>query len=197
MEGWQAVWNARWIAASIGAFSLSNLSSATFFVLGPFVAASHLGGAAGWGLLLSAGGTGGILGGVLAVRWTPKYPLRMGFLLALLIPVQLLGLAIPLPLIGLLILGALTVAARTVTNAFWDTALQRVVPVESISRVSSYDWFASLVFTPIGLGIAGPLAEIIGPQATLIAASALSAAVNLGVLAVPTVRNLSFTEHSR
>ena len=38
---------------------------------------------------------------------------------------------------------------------------------ESISRVSSYDWFGSLLFNPLGLALAGPIAAAIGTSETL------------------------------
>ena len=43
-------------------------------------------------------------------------------------------------------------------NTLWETTVQRHVPRESLSRVSSYDWFGSLALDPIGLAIWGPTA---------------------------------------
>jgi hypothetical protein len=75
-------------------------------------------------------------------------------------------------------------------NTLWETTLQRHVPSESLSRVSSYDWFGSLALDPIGLAIWGPVAAAIGISASLWTASALLVAGALALLAVPEVRSL-------
>jgi hypothetical protein len=72
--------------------------------------------------------------------------------------------------------------------------LQQHVPREAISRVSALDWSVSLVFTPLGYTAAGPLADAIGVDTTLLLAAGLGAAANLGVLVVPSVRALRRVE---
>ena len=52
-------------------------------------------------------------------------------------------------------------------DPFWMTAMQREVPRDMLSRVSSYDYLGSLAFFPIGLALAGPVADLIGVSATL------------------------------
>jgi hypothetical protein len=39
------------------------------------------------------------------------------------------------------------------------------VPPDVLSRVSSYDWFGSVAFVPLGYLIAGPAAGLIGTRA--------------------------------
>jgi hypothetical protein len=51
--------------------------------------------------------------------------------------------------------------------------LQSNIPKESIGRVAAYDAFGSVLFGPVGLAIAGPLAETFGPQPILIGAGLL------------------------
>ena len=65
---------------------------------------------------------------------------------------------------------------------------QRHVPPESLSRVSSYDWFGSLALDPIGLAIWGPIAAVIGINASLWTAFGLMVAGALALLAVPEIR---------
>ena len=43
----------------------------------------------------------------------------------------------------------------------------------ALSRVSSYDWFGSLAFQPLGFAIWGPVAELAGVSTTLWVAFAL------------------------
>jgi len=45
-------------------------------------------------------------------------------------------------------------------GTLWSTELQRNVPRDSLSRVSSFDVMESLMFRPIGLAIATPLLGI-------------------------------------
>jgi hypothetical protein len=72
----------------------------------------------------------------------------------------------------------------------WESTLQRHIPGESLSRVSSYDWFGSLVFAPLGLAIWGPVAAAIGVSVSLWLAFALSVAAILALITVPDVRHL-------
>jgi hypothetical protein len=72
----------------------------------------------------------------------------------------------------------------------WQTAMQSNIPRESLSRVSSYDAFGSLVFAPFGLVIAGPITEKIGTEQTLIGMAIIFAVVLAAMLSVASVRNL-------
>ncbi|HSC02095.1 MAG TPA: hypothetical protein VLC49_02220 [Solirubrobacteraceae bacterium] len=49
-----------------------------------------------------------------------------------------LGLSVPVIAAGALLAGL----GLMLGNTLWETTLQRHVPSESLSRVSSYDWFA-------------------------------------------------------
>ena len=72
--------------------------------------------------------------------------------------------------------------------------MQQHVPPQALSRVSSYDWLASIVFQPIGFSAVGPIALALGAPATLIGAAILSAGSNLAVLTIPAVRQLTWRE---
>jgi len=58
-------------------------------------------------------------------------------------------------------------------GVLWDTGLQTLVPREALSRVSAYDALGSLAIAPIGLAVAGPVADAIGIRETLIGGGAL------------------------
>ena len=65
---------------------------------------------------------------------------------------------------------------------------QRRIPQESLSRVSSYDWFGSLLFNPLGLALAGPIAAAIGTSKTLAIAGCWFIFSSLLLAALPSVR---------
>ena len=189
-HGWREVRARSWIVASLVTFSLSNTAIAAFFVLGPVIANEELGGAADWGLAMTIGAAGGLAGSLLALRYRPARPLISSFLVILFVPVALLSLVPPLHAVGIgLAAGAMFLGIQ-LGNALWETMMQQHVPADLLSRVSSYDWLVSLVFMPLGYTLAGPLADTIGLDTTLIAAAIVSALANLGVLLVPSVRNL-------
>jgi len=192
-SGWREVTARPWIVAAIGSFAISNMAAAPFLILGPIVAEDHLGGAAAWGLILTGGGVGGVIGGVLALRLRPRRPLLTGFLIMAAVSLPPLALVGPLPV--LLIAGAsmLSLISIELANTWWYTMLQQHVPDHARSRVSSYDWLVSLVFQPLGFLLAGPLAGI-SLTWTLLGAAALGLVGNYGVLLVRSVREVRWVD---
>jgi predicted MFS family arabinose efflux permease len=193
-HGFGEVRRRTWLWTAFIAFAVSNLTIAFYFVLGPLVVQEELGGAKAWGLILTGGAIGGVLGSALALRWKPERPLVPAFLAMLSVSLQLLALIPPVPVPLLMTAAALALASIALGNALWETMLQQHVPRDTISRVSALDWSISLVFMPLGYTIAGPLAEAIGVDTTLAIAAGLGAAANLAVLLVPSLRGLSRVE---
>lgn len=191
--GWREVASRRWILAAICAFAISNMAGSVFFILGAVIANTSLGGAAAWGLILTGGAIGGVVGGVLALRLRPERPLLVGFLLTSAEALPLLALIGPSPILVIAAGSFVSVACIQLANTWWFTMLQQHVPEHARSRVSSYDWLVSLVFQPLGSLAAGPLAAISLP-ATLIGAAGLAIAGNFGVLLVKDVREVRWVE---
>ena len=176
--GWREVVSRRWLLASIITFGFSNVAMAPFFVLGPVIAQERLGGPAAWGLIVTALGIGGLVGAVVALRWKPRHPLAAAFALGTAFSLPMFALAPPLVLPVIMVAAATQSALVDLTNAWWYTVMQEHVPSDALSRVSSYDWLASIVFQPIGFSVAGPIAILIGAPATLIGAAILSIGSN-------------------
>jgi MFS family permease len=189
-RGWREVRSRDWLQGAFAVFALSNTSIACFFVLGPLVFEQELGGAGEWGLAITVGAVGGVLGSVIALRWRPRRPLVASFLVCLPISLTLLALIPPLPAVAVGLALALSFGGVNVGNALWHTVLQANVPEHALSRVSSYDWLISLVFMPLGFLLAGPLADGIGLETTLLLAAFVSAGANVAVLALPSVRHM-------
>jgi MFS family permease len=189
-SGWQAFRAQRWLWTFVLYASLANMFWGAWKVLGPVVAHLDLGGAAAWGVVMSAQGVGTIAGGVYALRARPRRPMRIVAVTSPLFGLPLaalaLGLSVPFIAAGALFAGL----GLMLGNTLWETTLQRHVPSESLSRVSSYDWFGSLALDPVGLAIWGPIAGVIGIQASLWTACGLLVISALLLLAVPEVRRL-------
>lgn len=188
--GWQAFRAQRWLWTFVLYASLANMFWGAWKVLGPVVAHTDLGGAAAWGIVMSAQGVGTVAGGIYALRARPRRPMLVVALTSPLFGIPLAALAlvdaVPVIAVGALLAGL----GLMVGNTLWETTLQRHVPSESLSRVSSYDWFGSLALDPIGLAIWGPIAGVIGIEASLWTACALLVLSALALLAVPEVRRL-------
>jgi MFS family permease len=189
-HGWREVRSRDWLIASLVVFGISNMAMGSFMVLGPVIFERELGGAATWGLVMTAGALGALLGAGVALRWKPARPLAVGFALMLIGATRTLSLIPPLPVLAIAVAALATLVAISISNTLWETVLQQRIPQASLSRVSSYDWMVSLAFQPIAFVVVGPLADTIGEVPTLLLASAIGLAANFGALLVPSIRNM-------
>jgi MFS family permease len=194
--GWREVVSRRWIVAAICAFAISNMAGSLFFILGAVIANTKLGGAGAWGLILTGGAIGGLVGGLLALRLRPGRPLFLGFALTSAEALPLLALIGPSPILLIAASSFVSVACIELANTWWFTMLQQHVPEHARSRVSSYDWLVSLIFQPLGSVAAGPLALAIGFPATLLGAAGLAIGGNFGVLLVRDVREVRWVDEA-
>ena len=189
-EGWVAFRSRRWLWTTLAYFAVANMLWAAWSALGPIVAARELGGADAWGLVLGATGAGALAGSILATRIDPRRPLVLIALLEAQFALPLAFLAAGTP-VGLLVVGAfLSGVALTVGGSVWFSTLQRHVPGDALSRISSYDWFASYAFYPLGLALWGPLAALAGVTTALWCAFGLLVASAALLLTVADVRRL-------
>jgi len=191
IDGWQVFISYRWIVAVVCAFSLIIMvMRGSEEVLGPVLAVDEYGGPTGWSAVLGAMAAGLLLGALLASRIRVERPVAFGMAVCLALPAWLLTLALaaPLPVVmaGAFVWGL----AMELMVVLWFTALQRNVPAESLSRVSSYDAFGSLMFGPIGLALAGPLLAFIPISEAFLIAALVAAAAIAGSLLVPSVWRL-------
>ncbi len=74
-------------------------------------------------------------------------------------------------------------------NITWVTLMHNYVPDRLLGRVSSLDWMVSIGLVPVSFALAGPMAEWIGVEVTMIGASILASVAFLAFLAVPGVRD--------
>lgn len=190
-SGWHAFRSRPWLWITVAYFTLFiGFVYAPLMVLGPEVARTSLGGAGAWAAISTGLGLGALLGGLVGLRWRPRYPLRAAFIAFLTAgPAMYALLAAHAPVPVIAILAVVDGGSGTVFNTLWFTALQRDVPPGELSRVSSWDYLGSLAILPIGQAVSGPVGEAIGISTTLYGAGLLFAVLLLGVLAIPAVRN--------
>jgi MFS family permease len=196
-EGWEEVRAHRWISAGFLGFALGNVGIGIYFVLGPVVSRQHLGGAQAWGLILTGGAIGGMLGGFLGYRVRPQRPIVGSFVAWSFCAAPALALVPPLPVAAIAAASGLLSCAVIVGNTLWETALQQEVRADRLARVSSIDWLLSLCLLPAGQALAGPLAGALGVRATLLLAAGLMSVPDLAVLVfVREVRELRRREEA-
>ncbi len=130
----------------------------------PFVIKDRVGGGPGdHAVVMAAFGIGGAIGSLAMASF--RMPRRYLTIMNLLWGVGCL----PLVVVGWAThLGVISVAVFVVGICFsapmviWGTLLQRRVPPHMLGRVSSLDFFVSLVFMPLSMAVAGPISAVVG-----------------------------------
>jgi MFS family permease len=190
-EGWREFSSRTWLWAIVAQFSLVNaVEQGATSVLGPAIAKAHFGGAAAWGLILTTEALGLLVGGLIVLRLRPDRLLltaTLGFLLT--IPF-LLALAVPSALAVVIAGAALAGIGSEVFLVLWNTTLQQEIAQERLSRVSAYDGLGSVAMIPLGLAVAGPVAQVVGTRETILGAAALALGATLAVLLSRDVRTI-------
>lgn len=188
--GWREFRARGWVLVVVSTFGAANFVLAgVWLVLGPTIA-QHTIGARGWGIALSAQAAGVLAMSMIMYRLTPRYPLRwsQSFAALFTLPMLALGLSWPTPWLAAAAFVAGTGFA--VDQITWATAMQQHIPADVLSRVSSYDTLGSYVAVPLGQLAVVPLAAAFGNTRIAIAGAIAWAALTLGALAVPSVRQL-------
>ena len=158
----------------------------------PFVVKNELhASAAALGLVFAAGGVGAIGAAlIMGQRGQPRRDVTFMYacwtLATLAVAGYGLGRSAAQLMIACLVFNALEAAGTIV----WATIKQRHVPGALLGRVSSLDWMISIGLLPISYGLTAPVASLVGVRATLIGAAAIGAAVTLGALFVPGMRDV-------
>jgi len=186
-EGWQEFTSRTWLWASVALFGVGNLMFAGWMGLGPAIAKERLGGAGAWAVILTAGGVGAVLGGLVAMRVRPGRPLVACVLAATLISLQTLALALEAPTWLIAIASFTGGVGIAVHVTLWFTVFQQQVPERAQSRVASYDALGSFVLIPVGTALVGPVSDAIGVTETLWIALLVMWASWAAILTLPSV----------
>jgi MFS family permease len=190
-EGWKEFIGRRWVVAMVASFGIFQLATfPALLVLGPYVAKKHLGGSISWGIILAVETAGAFVGGVLALRVRFARPLVACLVLALPMAALLLMLGLAAPVWAISCVAFANGVCLSLGGAVWFSTLQAQIPEHLISRISSFDWFGSVVFNPLGYVLIGPLSQLVGVAGALYLSAAVNAGVTLAVLTMPSVRGL-------
>lgn len=187
--GWHEFVSRRWLFAIVVWASLFHFFVlAPYFVLGPLIAKTQLGGAGAWAAIATAFGAGTIAGSLLAMRVKTRRTLLFAVVPLALFALPVLALAFGAPVVvdaPAALLGGLGIG---IFGVLFGTAMQRDVPREVLSRVSAYDWLGSLALLPLGFAVSGPVAQAFGVAPTLFVAAGWMLLSTLVLLLVPDVR---------
>ena len=190
-EGWAEFASHTWLWATTAQFCVVLAAwYGAFDVLGPAVARRDLGGPAAWGVIMAADAVGLIIGGLVALRFTPRRPIRFVVLIGGACAISPLALAGPWPL-PLVCASAVALGiALEIMMVQWTVTLARHIPPDRLARVSSYDILGTVAAMPAGALVAGPLAASIGVPLTEYGAAVLILGASLLALAPRQVRSL-------
>ena len=167
-DGWREFASRETLWLIVGCFSVMQVfAMSPFMIDGAVLVIPHPGGAAAWGLILSAEGVGGVLGGLWAMRLAPRRPYLWVQLTTLPLALPPLMLALHLPLGMIALASAAGGAGIAVCNVLWNTAMQASVPPHALARVKAYDILGSSAMSPVGYLLATPMAGWLGPQGAM------------------------------
>jgi MFS family permease len=196
-HGWKVFTSFRWIVIIVMAFSFIVMCwAAAESVLGPIIALEHFDGPKSWSFVITAESAGLIVGALIAIKVKPKFPMRFLMMSSFTITFYIWSLAKPQSL-ALIAIGAFLFGITLdLWGTLWTTALQRKVPKDSLSRVSSFDAMGSLLFRPVGLAIAGPMSSLLGIENFILILAGITVVCIILPLLDPTVRNMSYEDVS-
>lgn len=162
-SGWSEFSSRPWVWQMVASFSIYQATCLpAITLLGPVVFEDSGYGVAGWAAVLAARAAGSVVGSVIAFKVNVSRPLIVCVFLVLLDVPFLLSMAVSLPVVWVAVSGMLSAAGLAVAGTLWVSTLQREIPSDSISRVSSYDWLGSLSLNPIGNVVVGVTAASLG-----------------------------------
>jgi MFS family permease len=162
LDGWTEFSSRTWVWVIVVCAAIGNGFSGTFFVLGAAISKADLGGAGAWALILAAFSVGGLVGGVTVLRIKPHRPLVAACIAVVPWAIPPAMLALRAPVFAIAAVAFISGAGLMIFNSLWETTLQRHIPDASLSRVSAYDWFGSLMMQPLGFALVGPAVVLFG-----------------------------------
>ena len=116
--------------------------------------------------LISVGFQGGIIGGAILTtlkkHWKNKVKVTFSVLVVVMVAYSMFALAPYRDFLYMIVFTFIMGFMLPIVNTLFQTIQQTVIPHEKLGRVSSIDLTLSMIITPIGALLAGPLGELLG-----------------------------------
>ena len=190
-DGWREVSSRTWLwVMMLRAMLVLFVTIAPLQVLGPLAITARHQSPTLWGLMVGFFSLGMLGGGAIALYYRPRRPMVICALCGTTASVPMIALALPLSRWELLAVWVARGVAIGVFSAVWDATLQIRIAPESMARVSSWDWMTASGLWPLGLVLAGPVAQLMGLTDALWLSAACGLVCSLWVLLVKDVWRL-------
>ena len=190
-SGWFEFISRSWVVTMVVAFAIINLGFESMLqVLGPLNFADIASGPKFWSFNLAALTLGMLSGSLISLKVHFPRPLFFAMLVIAASSVWDFSLAMKSPLWVSLICAFFSGMAVDIFMVVWNTSLQAHIPEESYSRVVAYDAFGSFGLSPLGIAIAGPLAQSFGVSTMIYVTGSMTLIAALTSLFVKSVRDL-------
>jgi DHA3 family macrolide efflux protein-like MFS transporter len=146
--------------------------------------------------LMSAGFQGGIIGGALLStlkkHWRNKVRVTFSVLVIVMVAYSMLALAPYRDFLYIIASAFIMGFMLPIVNTLYQTIQQIVIPHEKLGRVSSIDNTLSMVITPIGAILAGPLGELLGVANLFFACGVLGVVVLVIIYFFTGIRHVNY-----
>jgi DHA3 family tetracycline resistance protein-like MFS transporter len=161
-------------------------------VLLPYLVKNDLHGSArDLGLVFAAGGVGAVGAAlVMGQRGHPGRDVTFIYATWTLATLAVAGYGLATAAWQLMLACLIFNALETAGTIVWATVKQRHVPSAMLGRVSSLDWLISIGLLPVSFALTAPVAAAVGVRVTLVGAAVVGAAVTLGALCLPGMREI-------
>jgi DHA3 family macrolide efflux protein-like MFS transporter len=193
-EGMRFVWDWKGLRIIMGMAMVINLVINPGFALLPIVVSDHFGGGAiELAYLQSAGGIGMIAGGILLGLWGGFKNRVMTAFSALIVGglnIILFGFVPGSMLLLAVATFFLFSTTNSMANGTFFAAMQGAIPPEMQGRVFTLLMSLSAAMAPIGLTIAGPVADLIGARTWFIIGGAALGLMGVLGFFIPAIMNL-------
>ena len=190
-SGWREFSSRSWVVTIVIAFALINTAYESLLqVLGPLNFSKMESGPQFWSFNLAALTAGMLTGSIISLKVHFSRPLLFAMLIISATAIWDFSLALKTPLWISLFCAFLAGIAVDIFMVIWNTSLQTHIPEESYSRVVAYDAFGSFGLSPLGIAVAGPLAQFFGVSTMIYVTGAMTLLAALAALLVKSVRDL-------